>query len=239
MKLFLFTTHKTGSMFLHRLFSDVAIANGMLKVSNNDGNLDLTGETQYSDEVFGKEGIYAPLRCPVKEMPLCDEDYYIFHIRDPRDMLTSLFFSHAFSHPTREGGFNPDESMRTKWQDMGIDQFILNHVSNSDLIECYRMYLDESNRHKNSILSRYEVMVRDYPKWFLRIQKFLDRAGLEFSREQFLKFEAEFNLPKDEDVTRHKRKMLPGDFRNKLQQDTIDFLNDRFDFVLEAFSYSR
>ncbi|WOB44808.1 hypothetical protein HNI00_17865 [Thermoleptolyngbya oregonensis NK1-22] len=36
----------------------------------------------------------------------------VLHLRDPRDVLVSSFFSNAFSHPVNPAIFNPDEAAR-------------------------------------------------------------------------------------------------------------------------------
>jgi hypothetical protein len=54
----------------------------------------------------------------------------ILHLRDPRDVLTSMYFSHVYSHARREGRFNPSDEQRKAWEDEGIDSFVLNRAAN-------------------------------------------------------------------------------------------------------------
>ena len=49
MRLFVFTTHKTGSMFLHRFFGKVSEVSGIKKYSKNDMNFDLARPLDFTE----------------------------------------------------------------------------------------------------------------------------------------------------------------------------------------------
>src|SRR5207248_11620652 len=46
----------------------------------------------------------------------------ILHLRDPRDVLTSMFFSYCFMHP---GEIAPNTGYRKEVAEAGIDKFVL------------------------------------------------------------------------------------------------------------------
>jgi hypothetical protein len=43
--------------------------------------------------------------------------------------------------------------------------------------------------------------------------------------------------PEKENIFEHNRKGMAGDYKEKLQAETIDFLNNRFFPILEKFGY--
>ena len=56
-------------------------------------------------------------------------------LRDPRDILVSMYFSWAYSHPVDDGRlslvnaagelFNPSEETKEQWKANGPDEFVL------------------------------------------------------------------------------------------------------------------
>jgi hypothetical protein len=122
MRVFVYTVHKAGSMFLHRLLKDMARYFVLPHHSMNDERTRaLIKETSWCEyfEAHRGAGIFGPIR--VNEGDPCDpptaaDSTLIVHVRDPRDVLTSLFYSHAYSHKRRLGGFDPSEAERERWR---------------------------------------------------------------------------------------------------------------------------
>lgn len=62
-----------------------------------------------------KRACFGPIRLleAMPSIPEGIEDFsVVLHLRDPRDVLVSSFFSNAFSHPVNPVIFNPDEAAR-------------------------------------------------------------------------------------------------------------------------------
>ncbi|MGB3496296.1 MAG: sulfotransferase domain-containing protein [Elainellaceae cyanobacterium] len=116
-------------------------------------------------------GYFGPIRSR-EAMPIFPEkinEYsVILHLRDPRDVLVSLFFSYTYSH-TRGKGFNVQEVQRQQWQQDGIDLFVVEYLDNFK--ERYLLLIDKLLLLNNVTLLKYEDMVTDYAKW---LESFLD-----------------------------------------------------------------
>jgi len=179
-----------------------------------------------------RSGVFAPIRRPDFFPPsiIRDEDKLVLIIRDPRDCMVSGFFGFLKLH---EGGLkNPDNLEKFN---AGIDKYVLN-----DLLPMYKEnyigYIDLIEKCSINVL-KYEEMVTDFSKWFVQ---FYSLAG--FGSDNFQKCESmctHFFSPVEEDENRHKRKMIPGDYLEKLHRETISQLDNELAFVLDYFEYSR
>lgn len=83
----------------------------------------------------------------------------------------------------------------------------------------------------------YEDMKSDFPAW---LRGLLDYTELDIEEKhfQFLLRENTRRRPKKEDIHQHLRKGKAGEHKEKLQQETIDYLNSKFVPILETFKYS-
>jgi hypothetical protein len=81
-------------------------------------------------------------------------------------------------------------------------------------------------------------MLADFERWLIGL---LGRSQLTITSElrETLLQENKRLCPKDEDVRRHLRKGQPGDYKEKLAKDTVDYLNRNFASFLEEFGYVR
>jgi hypothetical protein len=159
----------------------------------------------------------------------------ILHLRDPRDAITSEFYSLAYSHPPVPGKFNPTADMRRQWAEEGVDAHARTHADR--WVGRYQIYIDRLLGRPNTTFLKYEQMVTDFPSW---LRAFMapfpiddaDRLHARLAR----KYRNNFSV-KREDVYRQKRQVTPGDHKRKLQPDTIAFLNDKFAAILERLGY--
>ena len=82
----------------------------------------------------------------------------------------------------------------------------------------------------------YEQLVLDFSSWLDRLSEIW---GLTFSRRlrnRLIRM-ASFDV-KNEDIYSHKRQVLPGDHRRKLQPETVREVSELFRPVLEPLGYS-
>jgi hypothetical protein len=252
-----FTVHKGGSMLLHRILRDICQKNKIAYYSPNEGpDRQLPFEQIFHGEDFIAErnGCFGPLRFFVPTAAL-ESAKIILHLRDPRDVLTSMFFSYCFMHP---GEIEGNTGYRKEVAEAGVDKFVLdmcdenciryrgqygtglrftNHVGN--LRDRYHSYLREVVGRPNVSLVSYEEMVLDFPSW---LKKGLVAFGLEDAGETYaflMERHGQAVKPTgEEDVWSHKRRVTPGDYKEKLKPETIAELNRRFAEVLEALGYS-
>lgn len=254
-----YTVHKAASMFLHSISEDVSSEFGIEHYSPNAG-----GEAAIYDEIRrvswkafienpARQGCFGPIRAGVADPIIPDRlsDYAtILHLRDPRDVLTSLYFSNVYNHPRKQGRFNPSDDKRKQWQDEGVDVFVLKQAPTYQ--QRYEALISGLLGQENVILLRYEDMVADYSTW---LERFLSgfshlplppkrRFGLfstpnslaDVHERLYKKYRNDF-IPPAEDVHKHIRQLTPGDHERKLAPETISQIDRAFDDILRRLDY--
>ncbi|MGI8891012.1 MAG: sulfotransferase domain-containing protein [Chthoniobacterales bacterium] len=250
-----FTTHKAGSMVLHRVLKDICELNRIRYYSPNESQSLLPFDRMFAGDDFmaKKKGCFGPIRFFVPSKALA-EAKVILHLRDPRDVLTSMFYSYCYMHA---GEIEADTGYRKEVAEAGIDRFVLEMVSApfyqyrgdygigsrykqhvGHVLDRYERYLSELGQPRTDIVS-YEEMVLAFPSWLEKIVRAFDLADPE---ETFAVVAARHAnsvaAEEKEDVWSHKRKVTPGDHREKLQPATIRELDRIFAPVLEKLGYS-
>lgn len=195
-------------------------------------------EEELFRQLFHPRGcLYAAIRRPtlLHCLPHLDQFHAILLVRDPRDCLTSLYYSVAFSH--RPPG-DPDKQpaffeYRDQVREMGIDQFVLAH--GPDWSARTQLFCDALGRHDNVHLMTYEQLVLDFPSWIDRV---LEVWGVDVSdrtRRKLMRM-GRFDVDQ-EDVFSHKRQVRPGDHRRKLKSETIEEITEIFRPALVPLGY--
>ncbi len=182
--------------------------------------------------------LYAPIRRPtlLSALERLDDFKTVILLRDPRDCLTSLYFSIAYSHRppdnsvARQQFFEHREEVRQR----EIDEFVLAEAPH--WLQRYSQYCQALEQHPDVHLLTYEQLVLDFPTWLDRLAEIW---GLEFSRRlrNRLTRMANFDV-QDENIYSHKRQVLPGDHRRKLKPETIQQVSELFQPVLTPLGYS-
>lgn len=168
-KVIIYTVHKAGSMFIHRLTKQIAKELKIDYISITD--------KKYRDvipirswNVFIEDdsltGCFGPIRGgeAVPSIPgNLDKYSIVIHMRVPRDVLTSLYYSMTFSHARKISGFEFAEEKREAWEDEGIDSFVIRITAEYK----YRYeYLCSSLIGKEGIkFLKYEDMIINYEGW--------------------------------------------------------------------------
>ncbi|MEQ9299462.1 MAG: sulfotransferase domain-containing protein [Cyclobacteriaceae bacterium] len=238
-RIFIFTVHKAASMFLHKIASDLSDRAGLKHYSiNNKKNsrywFDFENqELQNTDLWRGKHGCFGPIR-RLGEIPDLDNSEVILHLRDPRDVLVSQYYSYVYSHPVIEGVFELTNKDRESLEQEGIDEFVLKRADK--LERNYRNYLERFRNNDKCRIVKYEEMVIDFSAWLDPFCQVFD-LGEKDKVELVKTYEAEFTIEK-EDAMNHKRNITPGDHKQKLKKGTIIHLNTVFTKLLDALEYS-
>jgi Sulfotransferase domain len=179
----------------------------------------------------------------------------ILHLRDPRDVLVSMFYSYCYIHP---GEVAPNTGYRQAAAAEGIDAFVLAKASENsakypgdygtgghveDLIgnlpKRYRDYIERLFGKPNVVVVKYEDMVADYRGW---LSKFIAPfpIGNKPAVIEELVAQSPALFPKREsDVMSHVRHVGPGDHKTKLRPSTIKKLDEIFSETLGALGYER
>jgi hypothetical protein len=159
--------------------------------------------------------------------------------RDPRDVLTSLYFALVYVFPLDPGGY-PKPEQQEAWRKQGIDSFVLEM---SDMVKASYSYLLESEVFTKATLLQYEEMVTNHSGWAARVlgafRGYADDHQLaDLGTRMVAEFAGAFDAD-CENVRSHKRQVTPGDFRRKLSPPVILELNRKFADILGQLNYTR
>jgi hypothetical protein len=251
-----FTLHKSASMFIHRQCELLCRLSGIAYHSPNVPTSGLNARRLLTDKDLWRthHGCFAPVRFFV-DLPRAEDYRIVLHLRDPRDVLVSMFYSYCFIHP---GEIEANTGYRREAAAAGIDAFVLAKTSEKsadyrgdygtgghveDLIgnlpARYRVYIERLLGKPNVILVKYEEMVLDYRSW---LTKFIEPFPIA-NRNQVvddLAVQAPAFFPRrSSDELNHVRHVTPGDFRSKLQPSTIGHLDEVFSDTLDALGYPK
>ena len=152
-------------------------------------------------------------------------------LRDPRDVLTSFYYSKKFSHLVISKDFYND---RKKYKNHTIDQFVLDYLPEIKWV--YQTYLDNLLNTENCCNLPYELMVGDFNEWLDRLIAFLDLTEVPIELINQLKAKEKSISPTGEQ-TSHIRSKEPGDYLKQLKPETVKELNDELAEILSALNY--
>lgn len=234
--------HKAGSSVLAAILQAFAAARGYeadiisRKVPASPLPEDAFFEA-YQAQMRPQGVYYGMARGPyVARMPAIFRLRAVVQLRDPRDCITSLFFSLRSSHVPPEDPAKREAFLKRReaLAAQDIDRFAL---AQAPLYrERMRILATIAEAHDDLLLLRYEEMVGDTARWLERIAGFLDqpltpalRAGLGDSLD--------FSVA-GEDAARHKRQVTPGDHRRKLRPETVAAMNAVLAEELARFGYA-
>jgi len=230
-----FTIHKAASTYVNQVLRDVLAAARYQHVDlygysfRNDQQ-----KAVFRDEHFYPRGLYyGALREPIEVAPEknCKT---ILQVRDPRDVITSFYFSYCYSHvaPHHEERRQRFEQTRQRIRQMGIDEYAVRHHKN--IYQSLNTYAQNFFTRPDVLVVHYEDMINDFPRWLDRAIEFLGvrrTKRIQRAIDTVIR-NADFDVDR-EDVYSHKRQVTPGDHLRKLKPETIDFLNSEFHSYFE------
>lgn len=243
--IFVHALHKSASMFLYKLFKDLSRERKIAYFSINDRHSELI---QFNSKI--KTGF---CWCPERSFdivgqtyPNLSKIYRIFQLRDPRDILVSQYFSIGWIHPTEEWS-DRKKKIRDYVRSLTIDEYVLRAaeketigMAGRPLKSMYEPILDITKSDRPEIIIvKYEEMISNYKNWLSKVIKpfnFFRTIEPLILQKYYLKYRQEFVAPLQENLT-HKRKITPGDYREKLKPKTIEQLNEIFKNILVKFNY--
>jgi Sulfotransferase domain len=171
-------------------------------------------------------------------IPELDRYKILLVLRDPRDVMTSLYFSIAVSHKIPTLNQHSRKKMllfKITALKMNIDDYVLESIPR--FLEKYQDYIHYLYGKPNVVFLTYEEMVGHFGVW---LDKVITGLELDVSPQLVDRIKSEANFTVDrEDIYSHKRQVQPGDHKRKLKPETIEILNDRFAEVLETLGYDR
>jgi hypothetical protein len=231
----LFTTHKAASSILSVRLSRLMSENDyqIADLSSYFAKVDPTersrflNDSYWSNKVFAVPGVFhTAFRYPTLQVPVPPLKI-ILVLRDPRDVLVSYYFSFKFSHPIQNEFAKNLHDDATR---LSIDEFVLQHAD--DFLQRYNSYENWIGK-PNVLFFRYEDLIAQ-PKE-IETQLF-DFIGIG-SSQMTLFDEDDFSVT-EENPAHHKRKVIAGDHREKLQSQTIIALNKMFESHIRQLNYA-
>lgn len=156
----------------------------------------------------------------------------IFLVRDPRDILVSMYYSFGFSH-----SFSPNREIkeyqvkrRQKIRQMTIDEYALQAAH--ELKEKFDIIYSLMQYAPDKILLKYEDMIENFAYFYSQLYGFVQLN--EGVKEMMLK---QTRPRKVEQQLQHKRKGKPGNYKEKFQLTTINKINKILAKPLRDFCY--
>ena len=241
-----FSLNKAATQYTKNILRECVIENGIVPVHINEYAFYtkipyLTGlstdKMANFSHIFKPNGyFYSAFGGFVSGIPGMDKYKVILMVRDPRDILVSWYYSIAFSHsipPITSIRHEEYIKKRKNAQEITIDDHV---ISESDRV------FNILNRYQKELLvpyphvylTSYEKMTLDFGGW---LKGLLEASELEISSQTFQKLVEENKQlqPKEENIYEHVRKGKPGDYLDKLQPETIEYLNIKFSPILDRF----
>ena len=227
--------HKSASMFLCTSFSPIFPDKTdcpLYSIHNSPADENAIPADTHDSFVL------CPIRnfdCESYQFPNLERVNYLIQVRDPRDILVSEYFSLGWLHSSKNWS-DEGKERREKIQSMSIDDFVLDESlhGKQPLFERMEPVLRFAQQD-NVELVKYETLVTQFPVWLETVMRF---AGLGEAKNLTSKLIHQYKNEFQPDQSGgHKRNIVPGDYKEKLNAQTIETLNQRFSPVLKQLDY--
>lgn len=221
-----FALPKAGSSLLEAILFDLSAAAGIVnftptvrlfEIGVRDEEVELDTADSFLSPGFCFSGFrHVP---PFLSAELLRQRKALLLVRDPRDMLVSMYFSMRYSHVEPGEGTYRDWflAQRTAVSNLSIDRFAANVVR--DLNAELEAMLG-ALRYANIRLYRYEDVIYRKRDWIADIVNFLE-LGIADSEIDAIAARHD-RLPTAENQSEHIRQGHPGDGERKLSPQTLD-----------------
>lgn len=233
---FVFSFAKSGSTLLNDLLFTYCPQVGVPVVSVFDQAFSqglTTAEVRAeSSPVFDNSGfIFSGFR----HFPNFDLDVAgnkcILLVRDPRDMVVSMYYSVTKSHVIPEG----NDSLRKNREEAlqkAIDEFVLGKMQS--YVGQFNTYKEKLNG-KDVKVYRYEDVIYDKSTWLGDV---LDYLEIDKSPELLKNVVKQFDvIPDTENESQHVRQVHPGNYKKKLSGPAIEKLTEKAKDFLTYYNY--
>lgn len=234
-----FCYYRCGSRYVSSLIQRLLAGRGyqFIDYERYQVHCDREGMARFKDADFlmprlHRQGMhYGPFYHYHKGFSELDDFRVVLTLRDPRDVMTSTYFSVAFGHTLYD---RASIERRKRVREMGLDAFVLEQVG--EVVERYTTYHEALAGRDNVLVLRYEEMVGNFEPWLSRLAEFIG-SGDQREALEAIRAEADFAVKK-EDKYSHRRSVKPGNFREKLKPETIEKLDEQLAGVLRLFNYT-
>ena len=224
--------HKSGSMFLFKLFKKIS----------KDNNIDYYSINKFnSNEKLWNKSLNNCIICPLRYYP---DEYqenlkYILHLRNPLDVLISQYYSFGFTHkpPSKKSvWYSKFISDRKKIQSQTIDEYCLSQENIDEINDKYNKMLNwiKINKEKENVfISYYDDMYYDFPNWLKQIFEFLSlktyNETLSFFKNEFKNSNKDYVKTNIKKIKKsHHRSGLSKQYLVELEKKTLDLVISKF-----------
>lgn len=244
-KVFVVAAHKTGSVLLNNIVSDICEASKIPHIpievltwrqgiSIPDWSDDLYLFMEENNYIYhGFRGLYK-----LDAINGFEDSKKIFLIRDPRDVAVSYYFSMLKSHSVPKKGDTKKnmETIRKEVEQMTVDEFVLSGKADFIIRNMIRFY-DVIKDDDNSRLYKYENVIFSKTEWVADIAKVLN-ADLDVAEVESIAKKHDI-IPSEEDDSKHIRQVKPGNYKKHLSKESIDYIETNFDQMFKIYQYKK
>lgn len=243
-----FSFNKAATQYVKSVLRRCAFENGIVPVGIHEyafvsdfpylDHLSAEEMKEYS-HIFKENGyLYSVFGGMIEGIPHLDRYKIILVARDPRDILVSSYYSIAYSHPVpkRTGNKYKDfMSKRINARNSDINEYAISQCNRilGAFMKYQSLLLD---KYENVYLTTYEKMTCDFQEWLNDLTRYCE-LNMSQNLMRSLLNENEWMKPKEENIYEHVRKARPGDYKEKLDPNTIDYLNVKFASILNRYHY--
>lgn len=238
-----FTTHKCASTYMSKCmgyinekYLKLIHINFMsyLWLYSSQDTFEILEKKKY--QAFQPQGfLYSPLRKYVS-IPEIDRYYVLLMLRDPRDVMVSEYYSVAYSHPLSLNQKRKEELLnrRNIVREKTIDEYVIEKAPHYHKV--YSEYCNHLVKNKNTFVLKYEDFMLNFDSWLNQLEQCLK---INISQEdRFFLYELKGGSGNIiENKLNHIRKGIPGDYKNKLTEETQNFLDSKFQDILLTLHY--
>jgi hypothetical protein len=157
-------------------------------------------------------------------------------LRDPRDVVVSLYFS-VLNHPIplHDGPLKHDMlGAKRNAEQMGVSDFVLAGVAD-DILWNMRRFIQQAEKIPNFEIRRYEDIIFEKRRWITEIGEQLNvTLSASYIDELLDQFDV---FPVEENKNSLIRKVVPGDYRDRLNSGAIEYLERGFEDVFRRLDY--
>ena len=243
-----FSVNKSATQYVKHILRSCAKEHAMIHIDfggyafhSNFPYLDQLSPEQMRSfqHLFRASGyVYSPFGGMVADIPQIADYHIVLVLRDPRDVLTSEFFSIGRSHrmpPAASNKSGAFRELRSRARVLTIDEYVI--CESARVKAAYQRYIDSllEPGHPVAVL-KYEDMILDFPRWLTKLEAHCELSMSSELRERLMN-DARRAGSRKEQVDSHARQLRPGDHRRKLREQTIAELNERFTDILSRLDY--
>lgn len=232
-----FSTHKSGSSIGLKYLKKLARENDMRHINYDAclSSLDynkrmLFNDANFLNRAFVKNEYFFGCYRTFRNIPEIEKYKIILMLRDPRDVLVSHYFNVKYIKTIRR---KEGLQERKKVRRMTLDEYVIN--TSPRFKGVYEEYLENLIGKDNVYFSKFEDFLADSASW---LKNASEHCNLNCSEDLMERISQGIssNL-KVEKKHKHHRKASPGEFKERLKQETIEKLNTEFKVILDKLNY--